>query len=75
MDPRVNPIGGVGIINPEGVQTAAEKRLARGDMQSKDIVNPPNPGEQHVIGKKRYMNIGSHTWLPNRGQKGLETIE
>jgi len=75
MDPMVNLIGGVGVNNPEGVKTAAEKRPAGGDVQGKDVIDPPKPGQHRVIGKKRHMNVGSHTWLPNRGKEGLKTIK
>ena len=73
VDPVVNSIGGVGVNNPEEVETLAKRRLIGGDIEGKDIVYPLKPGEHRVVGKKGHMNVGSDTWLPNRGKKGLET--
>ena len=53
----------------------AKKRSIGGDVEGKDIVHPLKPREHRVVGKKRHMNVGSHTWLPNRGKEGLETIK
>jgi len=71
----VNSIGGVSINNPKGVKGSAKKRLVGGDVEGKDVIHPLELGEHRVMGKKRHRNVGSHAWLPNRGKKGLETIE
>jgi len=57
------------------VEVGAEKRFIGGDVEGKHIVYPPKPGEHRVIGKKRHINVGSHTRLPTRGKEGLDTIE
>jgi len=71
----VNSVGGVGVNNPEGVETGAKKRLIGADIEGEDIIYPHNPEEHRVVGKKRHINLGSHTWLPNQGKEGLETIK
>jgi len=71
----VNSIGRVSINNPKGVKGGAKERLVGGDVEGEDVIHPLELGEHRVIGKKRHMNVGSHTWLPNRGKEGLETIE
>jgi len=71
----VNRIGGVSINNPKGVEGGAERRLIGGDVEGEDVIHPIEFGEHGVIRKERHMNVGSHTWLPNRGKKGLETVE
>jgi len=67
--------GGVGIDNPEGVKTGAEERLLGGHVQGEDVVKPLKPREHREVGKKKHMNLGSHTWLPNRGKERLKTIK
>ena len=75
VDPVVHSISRIGVNDSEGVQTGAKKRLAGGDIKGKDVVYPLKLGKHHVVGKKTHMNVGSHTWLPNRGKKGLETTK
>ena len=62
----VNSIGGVGVNNPEGVETGAKERLIGGDIEGEDVVHPFKPGEHRIVGKKEHMNVGSHSWLPNQ---------
>jgi len=71
----VNSVGGVGVNNPERVETGAKKRLIGGDIEGEDIIYPLKPGEHRVVGKKRPMNVGSHSWLPDWWKEGLETIK
>jgi len=71
----VNSVGGVWINNPKGVEGGAKNRLIGGDVEGQNIVHPLKPREHRVIGKKRHMNVGCHAWLPNRREKGLETIK
>ena len=71
----VHGVGRVGINYPECVEGGAKKRFIGGDVERKNIVHPLEPGEHRVTGKKRHMNVGRHTWLPNRGEEGLETIK
>jgi len=68
-------VGGVSVNNPEGVETGATKRLIGGNVKGEDIVYPLEPQEHRIVGKKIHMNVGSHTWLPNRGKEGLETVK
>jgi len=75
VNPVVNCVGGVGVDNPERVETGAKKRLIGGDVEGEDIIYPLKPGEHCVVGNKRHMNVGSHSWLPNRWKEGLETIK
>ena len=74
VNPVVHSVGGVGVNNPEGVESGAKMSLIRGDIEGEDIVYYLKPGEDCVVRKKRHMNVGSHTWLPNRGKEGLETV-
>jgi len=71
----VGSVGAVSVNNPEYVEGGATKRLAGGNVEGEYIVHPPKRGEHRVIGKKRHMNVGSHSWLSNRGKEGLETIK
>jgi len=71
----VHSISRISINDPEGVETGAKKRLAGGDIKGEDVVYPLKLGKHRVVGKKRHMNVGSHTWLPNRGKKGLKTTQ
>jgi len=71
----VNSVGGVSINNHKGVEGGAKKRLIGGDVKGEYIVHPLKPGEHRIGGKKRHMNIGGHTCLPNRGKKRLKTIK
>jgi len=71
----VGGVGGVSIDNSESVEVGAKKRLIGGDVEGEHIVHLLKPGEHRVIGKKRHVNVGSHSRLPNRGKEGLETIE
>jgi len=71
----VDGVGGVGIDYPEGVECGAKKRFAGGDVERENVIHPLEPGEYGVIGKKRHMNVGRHTWLPNCGKEGFETIK
>jgi len=57
------------------VEGGAKKRFISGDVEGENIVRPLKPGEHRIIGKKRYMNVGGHAWLPNRGEKGLKTVK
>jgi len=57
----VNSVGGVSINNPKGVEGSAKKRLIGGDVEGENIVHPLKPGEHHLGGNKRHMNIGGHT--------------
>ena len=75
VDPMVHRIGRIGINNPEGVEIGAKRRLIGGNIKGKDIVHPPKLGEHRVVGEKRHMNVGSHSWLPSRGKKGLEAVK
>jgi len=75
VNPVVNSVSGVGINNPEGVVGGAKKRLIGGDVEGEDVVHPFKLGEHRVVGKTKHMNVDSHTWLPNRGKEGLETIK
>jgi len=74
-NPVVSSVAGVGVNNLEGVEIIAKKRLIAGDIEGEHIVYPLKHGEHCIVGKKRHMKVGSHTWLPNRGKKGLETIK
>jgi len=65
----VNSIGGVSVDNPKGVEGSAKKRLVGGDVEGEDVIHPLEFGEHCVVGKKGHMNVGSHTWLPNRAKK------
>jgi len=71
----VSSVGGVGVNNPKRVKSGAEERIIGGDVEGENIVHPLELGEHCVIGKKRHMNVGCHSWLPNRGKEGLETIK
>ena len=71
----VSGVGGVSINYPERVEGGAKKRLVGGDVERENVIHPLEPGEHRVIGKKRHMNVGCHTWLPNWGKEGLETIK
>ena len=71
----VGSIGGVSINYPEGVKSGSKKRFVVGDVEGENIIHPLKPGEHRITGKKGRMNLGSHSWLPNRGKKGLETIK
>jgi len=71
----VSSVGGVGVNNPERVKSGAEARITGGDVEGENVVHPLEPGEHCVIGKKRHMNVCCHSWLPNRGKKGLKTIK
>jgi len=75
VDSVVDGVGGVGIDNPERVEGGAKKRFICGDVEGENIIHPLKPGKHRIIGKKRNMNVGGHTWLPNRGEKGLETVK
>jgi len=75
VNPMVDSVGGVGINTPERTTTGPKKRLAGADIEGKDIIHPFKPGEHCVVGKKRYMNVGSHSWLPDGWKEGLETIK
>jgi len=75
VDPVVHSIGRIGINNPEGVETGAKKRLIGEDIEGEDFVHPHKLVEHRVVGKKGPRNIGSHSWLPNREKKELETIK
>jgi len=44
-------------------------------MQGKDILFPHKPGEYRVIGKKRHIKVGSHSWLPNRRKETFKPVE
>ena len=65
VNPVVNSIGGVGVNNPERMETGAKKRLIGGHIEGEDIVYPLKPGEHRGVGKKKHMNVGSHSWLPD----------
>ena len=69
VDPVVNSIGGVGVNNPEGVETGTKEGLMGGDIEGEDVVHPFKPAEHRVVGMKGHMNVGSHSWLPNRGKE------
>jgi len=71
----VHGVGGVGINYPERVEGGAKKGLAGGDVERENIIHPFEPGEHRVVGKKRHMNVGCHSWLPNWGKEGLETVK
>jgi len=75
VNPVVNSVGEVGVNYPKRVEGSAEKRFIEGDIEGEDVVHSLELGEHRVVGKKRHMKVGSHTWLPNRGKEGLETIE
>jgi len=75
VNPVVHSVGGVSINNPKGVEGGAKKKLIGGDVEGKNIVRPLKPREHRVSGKKKYMKVDSHAWLPNRWKKGLETIK
>ena len=70
----VNSVGGVRINNPKGVEGGAKKRLIGRAVEGENIVHPLKPGEHRIGGMNRHMNIGGHTWLPNRGNEGFKTI-
>jgi len=74
VNPVVNSIGGVGVDDSERMETGAKKRLIGGDVEGEYIIYPLKSGEHRVVGKKRHMNVGSHSWLPNWWKEGLETI-
>jgi len=71
----VSSVGGVSVNNPECVEGGAKERFGGGDVEGENIVHPLKPGKHREIGKKRHMNVGSHSWLPTRGKEGLETIK
>ena len=71
----IHGVGRVGINYPERMEGGAKKRFIGGDVERKNIVHPLKPGEHRVTGKKRHMNVGCHSWLPNRGKKGPKTIK
>jgi len=75
VDPVVHGVGGVSINYPKRVEGSAKKRFVGGDVERENIIHPLEPGEHRVVGKKRHMNVGCQTWLPDRGKKGLETIK
>jgi len=68
VNPVVNSVGGVRIDNPEGVETGAKKRLIRGDVEGKDIINPLKPGEHRVVAKKSIP--APKAVMLNDGKKG-----
>jgi len=51
VDPMVDS-GGVGIDASEAVKIGAKRWFLGGDVEGKDIVFPPKPGEHRVVGKK-----------------------
>ena len=57
------------------MEGGAKKRFVGGDIEGENIVHPFEPGEHRVIGKKRHMKVGSHSWLPSRRKERLETIK
>jgi len=57
------------------VEGGAKKRLVGGDVERENILHPLEPGEHRVVGKKRHMKVGCHSWLPDWGKEGLETIK
>jgi len=69
VDPVVNTVGGVSIDDSEEVKMRAKKRVMGRDVKCKDIMLPGKLGEHRVVGKKRHMHEGSHTWLPEWGKK------
>jgi len=71
----VRSVGGVGVDDCERMEGGAKKRLIGGDVEGEDIIHPLKPGEHRVAGKKGHMNVGCHSWLPNRGKEGLETTK
>jgi len=75
VNPVVNSIGGVGVNNPERMEIGAKKRLIGGDIEGEDIIYLFKPGEHRVVGKKRHMNVGSHSRLSDRRKEGLEAIK
>ena len=75
MDPVVHGVGRVGINYSERMEGGAKKRLIGGDVERENIIHPFEPGEHRVIGKNRHVNVGRHSWLPNRGKERLETIK
>jgi len=44
--------GGVGIDASEAVEIGAKRWFLGGDLEGKDVVFLPKPGEHHVVGKK-----------------------
>ena len=75
VNPVVNSVGGVGVNNPESVETGAKKRFIGGDIKGKDIVYPLKPGEHGVVGEKRHMDVCSYMWLPKGWKERFETIK
>ena len=71
----VDSVGGVGINNPERVEGGAKRRLVGGDVEGDNIVHSLKPGKHRVVGKKRHMDVGGHSWLPNGGEEGLKAIK
>jgi len=71
----VDRVSGVSINNSEGMKLRAQKRFLGGHVEGKDVSFPLKPWKHRVIGKKRHMNVGSDTWLPKWGKKGLKTIK
>jgi len=75
VDPMVHCVRRIGIDNPEGVKVGTEKWLIRGDVQGQDIVHSFKPGEHRVVGKKRHINVGRDSWLPNWRKASIKTIK
>ena len=57
------------------MESGAERGLVGEDVERENIIHPLEPGEHHVVAKKRHMNVGCHWWLPNWVKEGLETIK
>ena len=71
----VNCVGGISVNYPERVEGGAKKGLVGGDVDRENVIYTLEPGEHRVVGKKGYMNVGCHSWLPDWGKAGLETIK
>jgi len=69
MDSVVACVGGVGVYYPKEMKVGPEERLLGGDVEGEDTIHPLEPWEHRVQRKKRYVNIGRHTGLPNTGEK------
>jgi len=66
---------GVGFYYPEGVKVGPEKRFLGRDVEGEDVIHPLEFWEYRIRGKKRYMHVGCHPGLPDRGEEGLKAIE
>ena len=62
-------VGGVDVDQPEREKAGPEKRFWGGDVEVEEVIQPLDFGEYLIRGKKRHMNVGCHSGLPNRGEK------